>query len=67
MDTLWNLAAGQDGCQAPLDFGTVTLLVIIFCVLGLLWALYNVILVNKIDVAKGEDGESDSLVGDIPE
>ena len=67
MDTLWNLAAGQDACQAPLSFGTVTLLVIIFCVLGLFWALYNVMLVNKIDVAKGEDGESDSLVGDIAE
>ena len=34
--------------------------------LGLLWSLYNVFLVNKIDVEKGEDGESDSLVGDIP-
>lgn len=36
------------------------------CVLGLLWSLFNVFLVNKIDVEKGVDGESDSLVGDIP-
>lgn len=67
MDTLWSVGAGQDGCYAPLSFGSVTLLVIIFCVLGLLWAFYNVFLVSKIDVAKGNDGESDSLVGDIPE
>lgn len=67
MDTLLSLGAGQDGCQAPLSFGTVTILVIVFCVLGLLWAFYNVFLVNKIDVASGDDGESDSLVGDIPQ
>lgn len=29
--------------------------------------MFNVFLVNKIDVEKGIDGESDSLVGDIPE
>ena len=67
MDSFLAVVAGQEGCVAPMNFGGVTLVVIICCVLGLVWALYNVILVNRIDVAKGEDGESDSLVGDIPE
>ena len=64
MDTLFKEA---EGCHALMDFSTVVIIVIICCVLGLLWAAFNVFLVNKIDVAKGDNGESDSLVGDIPE
>ena len=56
MENLLSLAAGQEGCEAPMNFGTVTLIVIICCVLGLLWALFNVFQVNKIDVEKGDDG-----------
>lgn len=48
-----------------MDFGGVIGIVIACCALGLLWSLFNVMLVNKIDVEKGNDGESDSLVGDI--
>lgn len=66
MDTLLQ-AASDAQCQAPMTFGAVTAVVIVCCVLGLLWALVNVYQVSKIDVEKGEDGESDSLVGDIPE
>lgn len=67
MDLIANLAAGQDGCEAPMSFSTVTIIVIVCCALGLLWALFNVSQVNKIDVESGNDGESESLVGDIPE
>ena len=67
MDTLLGVTAGVDACQAPMSFGTVQVIVIACCVLGLLWAFFNVLKVNKIDVAKGDDGESESLVGDIPE
>ena len=67
MDIILDVTAGQDACQAPMSFGSVEIVVILCCALGLLWALFNVIQVNKIDVAKGDDGESDSLVGDIPE
>ena len=56
-----------EDCYAPLDFGTCSIIVIACCVLGLIWAVINVILVKKIDVERGSDGESDSLVGDIPE
>ncbi len=50
------LIEGQEGCTAPLDFTSVIIVVIVSCVLGLLWSLYNVILVNKIDVRAGNDG-----------
>jgi len=43
------------------------IVVCVCCVLGLLWAAYNVVLVRKINVEQGSDGESESLVGDIPE
>jgi len=60
------LANNQDGCVAPLSFDAVIGVVIASCVLGLIWSAYNVLLVNKIDVQAGFDGESESLV-DIPE
>lgn len=67
MDTLISAIENtQEGCAAPLSFSAVIGIVIAACVLGLLWSAYNVMLVNKIDVQKGFDGESESLV-DIPE
>ncbi len=57
METLPSLLIeGQEGCTAPLDFTSVIIVVIVSCVLGLIWALYNVILVNRIDVRRGYDG-----------
>lgn len=56
MDIINNLTAGAPICEAPLSFGNVTLIVIICCVLGVLWAAYNFMLVRKIDVEKGIDG-----------
>lgn len=38
------------GCEAPLSFTSVIAIVTVSCVLGLLWSLFNVILVNRIDV-----------------
>lgn len=67
MDTIVSvLADSQEGCVAPFSFSAVIGVVIAACVLGLLWSGYNVLLVNKIDVQSGFDGESESLV-DIPE
>ena len=67
MDIVQQLAVDDSTCEAPLDFGTVTIIVIISCALGLIWAAYNFFLVRKINVERGEDGETDSLIGDIPE
>lgn len=50
------LIEGQEGCTAPLDFQAVIIVVIVSCVFGLLWSAFNVMLVNKIDVAAGHDG-----------
>lgn len=53
---LQNLNDVPPGCEAPLSFSTVIAIVAVSCVLGLLWSLFNVVLVNRIDVEKGIDG-----------
>ena len=50
------LQANVEECQAPLSFGATIGIVIACCVLGLIWAIVNMISVNKIDVRKGIDG-----------
>lgn len=54
-------------CRAPLDFGWQWIIIIICCVLGLLWAAYNIWLVLQIDVRKGITGdkEDDARKNDI--
>jgi hypothetical protein len=56
MDIIDSITADGPICEAPLSFGNVTLIVIICCVLGILWAAFNFVLVRKIDVEKGIDG-----------
>lgn len=54
-------------CESPLSFDTITLIIIICAVLGLLWAGYNFIMVRRIDIEaevedEGEEGQqSDDL------
>lgn len=59
-------AGNAEACQSPLGMTGVVLIIVGCCVLGIVWAAFNFMLVRKIDVEKGSDGESDSLVGDIP-
>lgn len=58
MDPVLSLVAeGQEGCEAPFSFSAVIAIVIVSCVLGLIWSVFNMILVNKINVEQGHDGE----------
>ena len=52
MDTLRVLvySAGSSACQAPMSFTTSTWTIVICCVLGIIWAAYNCILVKRIQV-----------------
>lgn len=65
MDYLAQLSDGTPSCEPSLSFGSVTILVIISCVLGLVWAAFNFMSVRKINVQGGEDGEGDSLIGAV--
>ena len=40
----------QEECQAPLSFDAVIGIVVGCCLLGLIWAIINMMSVNKIDV-----------------
>ena len=44
-------------CRAPLSFAWQWIIIIVCCVLGLLWAAYNIMLVLQIDVRKGITGD----------
>lgn len=66
MDFVSQLAETDAACEAPLTFSSVIILVAVSCALGLVWAAFNFMSVKKINVETGEDGESDSLIGDIP-
>lgn len=46
-------------CRAPLSFTVQWAIIIGCCVLGLIWAAYNIMLVMKIDVRKGKTGDEE--------
>lgn len=52
MAEVWNAA-----CRAPLSFTWEWIIIIVCCVLGLLWALFCMSLVFKINVKKGVTGD----------
>ena len=49
----------NSACRAPLTFTYEWIIIIACCVLGLLWAAYNIWLVVKIDVRKGITGDKE--------
>lgn len=55
MDYLPLLSDAAPVCEPPLSFSSVTILVIISCVLGLLWAAFNFMSVIKINVESDQD------------
>lgn len=49
----------SSACRAPLTFQLEWIIIIACCVLGLLWAAYNIWLVFQIDVKKGKTGDDE--------
>lgn len=48
-------------CQAPLSFTGSIISISLFCVAGLLWALYNYKLVHGIDVRHERRGSNEEM------
>lgn len=61
--------AVNSACSAPLTFQWEWIIIIACCVLGLIWAVYNIFLVLQIKVGKGITGdrEDDNRGKDIPQ
>jgi hypothetical protein len=57
----------NSACRAPISFTTEWIIIISCCVLGLIWAAYNIMLVLQIKVIKGITGdkEDDAKRNDI--
>jgi hypothetical protein len=66
MDTLTESGNLAD-CHGPIDFSGQCAIIISFCVLGLLWAIFNFFLVKRVNVLETHDGEEGSLVEKLPE
>ena len=62
MDARLLIEEGADSCRAPLTFAGASSMIIVFCVLGIIWALINYRLVKKIDVGLGVGGEHGAIV-----
>lgn len=56
-------AAAASSCRGILDFKTEFLIIIGCCLLGLIWAFYNMRLVQNINVQTGVTGYEDGHVG----
>lgn len=50
----------SSSCTGPLNFTWESIIIIICCVLGLIWALVNMLSVSKINVEEGYFGEEDN-------
>jgi hypothetical protein len=48
----------EEGCRSPIDFTTESIIIGACCLVGIIWAIYNLYLVRRIDVRKGYTGES---------
>ncbi len=57
----------NSACRAPVTFTWQWIIIIVCCVLGLIWAAYNIWLVLKINVREGITGdkEDDAKRSDI--
>ena len=57
----------NSACSAPLSFTYQWIIIIVCCVLGLIWAAYNIMLVLQIKVREGITGdkEDDAKRNDI--
>lgn len=53
---LQGVAAAASSCRGILDFKTEFLIIIGCCLLGLIWAFYNMRLVQNINVQTGVTG-----------
>jgi hypothetical protein len=51
-----HLQAQGGSCSGPLNFTAEYLIIIGCCLLGLIWAFINMLLVSKINVQKGQTG-----------
>ena len=47
-------------CTGPLNFTVETIIIAACCLLGIIWAVINLLSVSKIDVEEGNIGEDDS-------
>ena len=58
-------APDSPDCWGAFDYTTTIIIIILSCVLGIVWAVFNFIQVRKVDVADSSSGSSSRLVSEV--
>lgn len=58
-------APDSSDCWGAFDYTTTIIIIILSCVLGIVWAVFNFIQVRKVDVASSSSGSSSRLVSEV--
>lgn len=59
-------STGSSGsCQSPLSFPVEVIIIVACCFAGIIWAIVNILLVERIDVLRGFTGYGDREGQDI--
>jgi uncharacterized protein HemX len=61
------MAADSSDCWGAFDYTTTIVVIILSCVLGIVWAVYNFILVRKVQVDQTGGASRDNLVQHVSE
>ena len=61
------IAEDSTECYGAFDFTTNTVIILVSCVLGIAWAVFNFIQVKKVDVLGNNGTSRDELVEKVTE
>lgn len=52
-------------CQSPLSFPLEVIIIVVCCLLGIIWAVVNILAVEQINVKTGNIGDGRKSVGGV--
>jgi hypothetical protein len=50
--------SSSSSCHSPLSYPVEVIVIVVCCLLGIIWAIYNIFQVEKIKVRGGQVGDS---------
>lgn len=64
---VYPMAADSPECWGAFDYTTTIVIIILSCVLGIVWAVFNFIQVRKVQVDQTGEGSRNNLVDPVSE
>jgi hypothetical protein len=53
-------STGDSGCSSPMSYPVEVIVIVVCCLLGIVWAIYNIFEVERINVRGGYNGDTHS-------